>query len=71
MCENDPPLDKPMCVKWCLAGALTYEEHEVEVEDEEEAKPRQIDRGIEALVDKYGLEKVVDALSRKSTSTQT
>jgi benzoyl-CoA reductase subunit BamC len=66
MCENDPALDKPMCVKWCLAGALTYEEREVEVEEEEEAKPGQMERGLESLVDKYGLEKVVDALARKA-----
>ncbi len=69
MCEHDPALKEPMCVKWCINHALTYEEHEEEVEEEEEAKPGQIDRGIEALVDKYGIEKVVDALARKTTST--
>ena len=67
MCENDPPLEKPICVQWCLSGALTYEEHEVEVEEEAE-KPGKMEMGLEALVDKYGLEKIVDALARKSKS---
>ena len=26
MCLDDPPQDEPLCVKWCLADALTYEE---------------------------------------------
>src|SRR5512136_331020 len=30
MCESDPPLDKPMCVQWCLNDALVYEEREEE-----------------------------------------
>ena len=35
MCESDPTLEEPMCVQWCLADALIYEEREEEVEDEE------------------------------------
>jgi len=34
MCEDDPSLKEPMCVQWCLAEALTYEEREEEVEEE-------------------------------------
>jgi benzoyl-CoA reductase subunit BamC len=26
MCESDPSLAEPMCVQWCLADALVYEE---------------------------------------------
>ena len=30
MCEEEPPLPEPMCVKWCLSDALTYVEREEE-----------------------------------------
>ena len=64
MCEEDPPLEEPMCVQWCLSDALTYEERE---EEEEEAeKPEEMERGLESLVDKFGLDKVVDAVIRMS-----
>jgi len=64
MCEDDPPLDEPMCAKWCLVDAITYEEREEEVE--EEAKPDEMDSGVQALIDKYGWEKVLDAVYRLS-----
>ena len=64
MCESDPPLEEPMCVKWCLADALTYEEREEEVEEEEEQE--ELDIGLEALVDKFGLAKIMDSLARMS-----
>ena len=38
MCESDPPLDEPMCVQWCGPEALTVEEREVEVDEDEEVK---------------------------------
>jgi benzoyl-CoA reductase subunit BamC len=65
MCESDPSLDEPMCVKWCLADALIYEEREVEVEEEEEA-PEEIELGLEALANKHGWAKVMDAVNRLS-----
>ncbi|MFC2005079.1 (4Fe-4S)-binding protein [Chloroflexota bacterium] len=65
MCENDPPLEEPTCVQWCLNDALTYEEREEEVEEEEE-KLGEMEIGLESLVDKYGLEKVVDTVARMS-----
>ena len=55
-----------MCVQWCLMDALTYEEREEEVE--EEVKPEDVEIGLEALVDKYGLEKVMDTVARLSMS---
>ncbi|UCF09088.1 MAG: (4Fe-4S)-binding protein [Thermoplasmata archaeon] len=64
MCESDPPLDEPMCVKWCLADALTYEEREEDVEEEETREEREI--GLEALADKFGLPKIMDAIARMS-----
>ena len=64
MCENDPPLEEPRCVKWCLSDALTYEEREEEVDEEVELDEMEI--GLESLVDKFGMEKVVDAVVRMS-----
>jgi benzoyl-CoA reductase subunit BamC len=64
MCEDDPPQEKPLCVQWCLNEALTYEEREEEVE--EEAKLEDMEIGLESMVDKYGLQKVIDAVARMS-----
>jgi benzoyl-CoA reductase subunit BamC len=66
MCESDPTLEKPLCVQWCITDALTYEQREEEIE--EEAKAEDIEVGLEALVDKYGLEKVMDTVVRLSLS---
>ena len=62
MCEGE---DEPLCVKWCLVDALTYEEREVQ-EEEEEPK-EELDIGLESLADKYGLDKIVDAVARMSS----
>ena len=64
MCEDDPPLEKPLCVQWCLNDALTYEEREEEAE--EEVKPGEVETGLESLIDKYGFETLVDTLARMS-----
>jgi benzoyl-CoA reductase subunit BamC len=64
MCESDPPLEKPMCVQWCLNDALIYEEREEEVE--EEAAPEEVEIGLEALASKHGLQKIIDAVARMS-----
>jgi benzoyl-CoA reductase subunit BamC len=65
MCESDPPLEEPLCVKWCHAEALIYEEREETVpEDQEEQEEMEI--GLESLADKYGLQTIMDALSRMS-----
>jgi len=64
MCESDPPLAEPMCVQWCLVDALIYEEREEEAE--EEVKLEDIEIGLEAMVDKYGLQKVLDTIARMS-----
>jgi benzoyl-CoA reductase subunit BamC len=66
MCEEEPPLEEPMCVQWCLVDALTYEQREEEVEEEE--KPWELEIGLESLVNKYGLQKVRDTLARMSMS---
>ena len=63
-CESDPSIEVPLCVQWCLADALTYEEREVEVADEETVD--EVDVGLEALVNKHGWKKVADAVARMS-----
>ncbi len=62
MCEDDPPQEEPLCVKWCINDALTYEEREEEVE--EETKPQDVEIGLGSLIDKYGLQKVMDSVAR-------
>ncbi len=69
MCEDDPPQEEPLCVKWCLSDALTYEVREEEVEEEEEGQEQDLEqeeteRGLKALVDKYGLDNVAGIMAR-------
>ena len=64
MCSSDPSLKEPMCVQWCLAGALTYVEREEEAEETETVE--ELDAGLAALADKHGWQKVVDAVGRIS-----
>ena len=66
MCEEleDPSLEEPLCVQWCLNDALTYEEREEE--GEEEVKLEDMEIGLESMVDKYGWQRVADAVARMS-----
>jgi len=64
MCESDPTLSEPMCVQWCLNEALVYEEREEEVEEQESLE--EIEVGLEALANKFGLQKVMDTVARIS-----
>jgi len=63
MCEGE---EEPLCVTWCLSDALTYEAREEEVE--EEATLDEMEVGLEALANKYGLQKIMDAVARMSMS---
>jgi benzoyl-CoA reductase subunit BamC len=63
MCEDVPPLPEPMCVQACKFDALTYEEREEAVVDDE-VKRREMEIGIEALIRKYGAKSVQGALGR-------
>ncbi|MCP4572779.1 MAG: (4Fe-4S)-binding protein [bacterium] len=63
MCESDPSLDEPLCVQWCLADALIYEEVEVAAGDESETVA-ELDAGLQALAHKHGWPKVRDAVDR-------
>ena len=66
MCESDPALSEPLCVQWCLADALIYEEREEEVE--EEVKAEELETGLESLVNKYGMDKLMETVARMSVS---
>ncbi len=66
MCESDPDLSEPMCVQKCLNNVLIYEEREVEVE--EDTKPQEAQIALESMIDKYGLDKVMETVSRISLS---
>lgn len=68
MCQDDPELAEPMCVQWCITDALTYEAREEEVEEEEIPTPKELDVGLEALADKFGLEPLLEAVARMSAA---
>ena len=61
MCEDE---EEPLCVKWCLAEALTYEEREEEVE--EELMLNEMETGLKSLADKYGFQNLIDSVARMS-----
>jgi benzoyl-CoA reductase subunit BamC len=62
MCEGE---EEPLCVKWCLVDALTVSEREVEVKTEE-VKREEMEIGLEALVKRHGLDKVIDTVAHMS-----
>jgi len=62
MCEDIPPQKEPLCVQVCRTGALTYSEWEEEIVDA--VKPGEMEVGLESLADRYGLEKVMNAVAR-------
>jgi benzoyl-CoA reductase subunit BamC len=61
MCEGE---EEPLCVKWCTVNALVVEEREEEVEEQEEQEDLEV--GLESLADKYGMDKILDAVARLS-----
>jgi len=64
MCEGE---EKPLCVEWCITDALTFEEREEEVEVQPEIE--ELEAGLEALIDKYGLDKTLETVSRLTSKT--
>jgi len=62
MCESDPPLSEPMCVKWCITDALTFEEREVEETGGETLEEMEV--GLEDLAKRHGLERLTEAVAR-------
>lgn len=61
MCEGE---EEPLCVKWCTVDALTIEEREEE--EVEAVKTEDVEIGLASMVDKYGLQKVMETVARIS-----
>jgi len=66
MCEGE---DQPLCVKWCLVDALTYEEREVEADDEEEPR-EEMETGLTSLINRYGIDKVAEMIEQLARNTK-
>ena len=64
MCEDDPDITEPLCVQVCRPDALTYVEREEEVDEDETIERDDIEAGVEALVNKYGMKKLMDTVIR-------
>lgn len=62
MCEGEE--GGPLCVQWCLNDVLIYEEREEEVEEKE--SPEDMELGLRALADQYGLDKIMETVARMS-----
>jgi benzoyl-CoA reductase subunit BamC len=69
MCESDPTVTEPLCVQWCLAHALVYEEREVEVD--KASAVDEVDIGLKALANAHGWPKVMDAIGRMAGPDKT
>jgi len=68
MCLDDPPQEEPLCVKWCLSDALTYEETD---DDEEKEEPKdEMETGLKSLIEKYGFKKVMEILAEKEKTAK-
>lgn len=67
MCESDPPLAEPWCVKVCACDALTYEQRE-SAATEDPARPDAVQAGSDALADKYGMPALMNCVARRSKS---
>jgi benzoyl-CoA reductase subunit BamC len=65
MCEGNE--SGPLCVEWCLNDVLIYEEREEEVDEEVEIS--EMEAGLDALIDKYGYEKLGNAFSKRLQNT--
>jgi benzoyl-CoA reductase subunit BamC len=63
LCDGEP---EPLCVKWCLVGALTVVEREVE--DVEQPKVTEMEIGLESLIARFGTDKVADAFAQISNA---
>lgn len=69
MCETSPPLPEPVCVQVCVLDALTYVEKEDEAEEEDEDQIESavdIEIGLKSLINKYGMEKIAETVTRIS-----
>jgi benzoyl-CoA reductase subunit BamC len=63
MCESQS-LSVPMCVQVCQQGALTYSEREEARDEGEEETHGEMEIGLDSLVRRYGLKKVIESVTR-------
>ncbi len=54
MCEGE---EEPLCVKWCITDALTFEERVEECDEVDE-----LGIGLSSLIDQYGLEEIMNRI---------
>ena len=66
LCDGE---DEPLCVKWCLVGALSVSEREVEI-PEVEGKQDELEIGLESLVSRFGMGKLVDTVAQLSKGSK-
>ncbi len=59
LCEGE---EKPLCVEWCLNDVLIYEEREEEIEEQDTRE--ELDIGLESLINKHGIHKILDGIGR-------
>ena len=59
MCEGQ---ETPLCVEWCLNDVLVLEEREEVVENQPSLD--QMEAGIDALIERFGLDSVENAVAR-------
>lgn len=62
MCEDDPPLEEPLCVQVCLNDVLTYEERVEEVDEDLVLDDAEI--ALQSLIDDYGMDVLLDTVNR-------
>ena len=60
LCDGEP---EPLCVKWCLVGALSVTEREVE-EPANDKKQAELEIGLESLMTRFGAEKLLDTVAQ-------
>ena len=64
MCEGQAGVDIPMCVQVCQQGALTYFEREEPRLPDEPERQGEMEIGIDSLVRRYGMKKVIESIAR-------
>ncbi len=69
MCESQS-LSVPMCVQVCQQGALTYSEREEERREPPVEAHGEMEVGLNSLVRRYGLKKVIESVSRIAKSSR-
>lgn len=67
LCDGE---DEPLCVKWCLVGALSVTEREEEVAEADEVNKGEMEIGLESLITRYGIDKIVDTVAQISKGSK-